>query len=92
MLQVLAKNCKDGKRLKLDDGLVMRCKNNTWIPKQKRAGPGGPPCEDNPTLKANGTCSALRGDCLQFTDKGAEMDRDCPGTCGGFNDFHFIIL
>jgi len=60
----------------------MRCKNNTWKAKQKKAGPGGPPCEDNPALEADGTCSALKGDCLQFTEKGAEMDRDCPGTCG----------
>ena len=84
MLQVLADICKNGEKVKLDKGLFMKCKNNIWKAVEKRAGPGGPPCEDNPTLAANGTCSMQRGDCKQFTAKGLEMDRDCAGTCGGF--------
>ena len=78
-MQVLAENCKEGKKMTLQKGLVMKCKNNAW-----KTGPGGPPCEDNPALVDNGTCSALMGDCLQFSEKGVEMDRDCAGTCGGF--------
>ena len=43
---------------------------------------GESPCTDDPSLSANGTCSADRGHCQQYTDAGADMDRDCPETCG----------
>ena len=60
----------------------MKCQNGQWkgVVKQKRGSPGGPPCTDSPAM--NNTCPAERGHCLQFTQKGAKMDGDCPGTCG----------
>ena len=62
----------------------MKCKHGVWVPQEKRAGPGAPPCVDNPALMANGSCSAnaKEGHCNQYTVKGQEIDRDCPGTCG----------
>ena len=62
----------------------MKCKHGVWVPQEKRAGPGAPPCVDNPALMANGSCSAnaKEGHCNQYTVKGQEIERDCPGTCG----------
>ena len=68
--------------MKLGKDLLMRCHNGSWKAVQKKSGLASKPCEDNSVLSANGTCSADRGHCSQFTDKGAEMDRSCPGTCG----------
>jgi len=75
-----AKVCKKKEILKLTKSLSMVCKRRQWVPKIRRAGPGAPPCEDNPSM-ANNTCPADRGHCKQFTERGEEMDRDCPGTC-----------
>ena len=83
-LQVSAQGCTDGDRVKLQRGLFMVCQNGTWIEHQTRgrSGPSAPPCEDDPAHLDNGSCSANRENCYQYTVKGAEMDRDCPGTCG----------
>ena len=64
----------------------MKCEEGIWvkIERKDRIGPQGPPCEDDAALAANGTCSTAKGHCLQYTEKGKEMDRDCPGTCGKF--------
>ena len=59
----------------------MVCKRNSWVPKEARAGPGAPPCEDNPSVGAD-QCSADSGHCHQMTEKGSAMDKDCAGTCG----------
>ena len=72
--------------MELKKGLTMMCKNGIWVKREKRTknGPQAPPCEDNVALAANGTCSSKKEHCNQFTIKGKEMDRDCPGTCGQF--------
>ena len=72
--------------MKLKKGLWMKCSEGEWvkIERKSRIGPQGPPCEDDAALAANGSCSADRGHCSQYTTKGQEMDRDCPGTCGKF--------
>jgi len=78
-----AQKCKNGQQFRLTKLITMKCAKKSWkaiIKGDKRAGPGGPPCEDNPSLP-NGTCSADRGHCMQFTVKGTQMDKDCPGTC-----------
>ena len=80
----MGEDCKEGEKVRLQKGLQMRCIGGVWIAKEGRAGPNAPPCQDDPALGANGTCSAQQGHCLQFTVKGAEMDKDCPGTCGQF--------
>ena len=56
----------------------MKCKKGSWKVKEARADPGAPPCEDNPDI----SCVDNEGQCNQFTEKGNEMERDCPGTCG----------
>ena len=88
VLQVFAEQvCKNKEKVRLQKkpSLTMECKKGDWYPNEGRSGPGGPPCEDNPALLANGTCSADRGACSQFTERGLEMDRDCAGTCGQYN-------
>ena len=60
--------------------IQMRCVKGNWVVRMPRSGPGGPPCEDDPAN--NGTCSANVGHCLQMTEAGMKMDKDCPGTCG----------
>merc|ERR1712106_641012 len=80
-IQVFGDNCKEGERKKLTKGLYMKCEEGEWVKIEKRAGPGGPPCKDDPSKSLAGTCSADQGHCSQYTVKGAEMDRDCPGTC-----------
>ena len=84
LLQISCQECQKGDVLHLSNQVKMKCKNGVWVPREKRAGPGAPPCIDNPALVANGICSAnaKEGHCNQFTVKGKEMDRDCPGTCG----------
>ena len=89
-MQVCADNCVDGEKVKLKKGLWMKCSEGEWekIERKSRIGPQGPPCEDDAALAANGSCSADRGHCSQYTTKGQEMDRDCPGTCGKFFTKH----
>ena len=81
-LQVFADECTEKKPLRLVKGLKMKCLKGQWVPVQRRGGPSGPPCEDDASLSAQGTCSADKGHCSQYTQKGAQMDKDCPGTCG----------
>ena len=78
-MQVSADNCTHGERVNLEPGLWMVCTNGTWVEQQVRSrnGPQTKPCED-----LNNTCSANSGHCHQYTAAGAEMTRDCPGTCG----------
>ena len=61
----------------------MECKKGEWEPLlvKKKGRISSPPCEDNPSLP-DGSCSADEGHCHQYTEAGARMDRDCPGTCG----------
>ena len=60
----------------------MKYKKGEWKPLVKKKGRiSSPPCEDNPSLP-DGSCSADEGHCQQYTEAGARMDRDCPGTCG----------
>ena len=79
--QVAQETCEKGEKVTLTDELSMVCRKAGWTPKQKqdRAKPGAPPCEDS---IGEDQCQADRGHCLQYTDKGQEMDRTCPGTCG----------
>merc|ERR1712106_1200468 len=79
-IQVFGDNCKEGEKKKLTPGLWMKCKEGEWVKIETRR-PGGPPCTDDPSKSLAGTCSADQGHCSQYTVKGAEMDRDCPGTC-----------
>ena len=58
-------------------------KNNIWEPtgkamKRDRARPGARPCEDS---IEEDVCLVDRGHCQQYTKKGQDMDRICPGTC-----------
>jgi len=74
--------CKKRTRIGIGKGeSLCQNKKGDWIhiiKNGKRAqGPGGAPCTD----AANATCSADRGHCNQYTVKGEEMDRVCPGTC-----------
>jgi len=74
-------DCQKGESVKLQKGLQMVCTDrNTWEPreggKRNRVNPGGPPCQDSVD-----TCQADRGHCNQYTERGAEMERVCPGTC-----------
>ena len=83
LLKVLGeKDCENGEKkvIQKDPKIEMVCKNGKWVWNRKRSAPGGPPCTDSPAM--NNTCPAERGHCLQFTQKGAKMDGDCPGTCG----------
>ena len=83
LLKVLGeKVCENGEKkvIQKDPKIEMVCKNGKWVWNRKRSAPGGPPCTDSPAM--NNTCPAERGHCLQFTQKGAKMDGDCPGTCG----------
>ena len=82
LFQVLAQDCKKGENVTLEEGLVMKCKKGKWKLKGDRAAanPGAPPCEDNPSV----SCAVQNGNCNQYTQKGIDMDRDCPGTCGKF--------
>ena len=79
--QVFADDCGGETRKVLGNGIVMQCRKGIWKMSQKSK-PKGPPCTDDPSLSANGTCSADQGHCSQYTDAGADMDRDCPETCG----------
>merc|ERR1712106_814129 len=77
-IQVFGDICEEGEKQKLTKGLYMKCIDGEWVKVEKRkSGPGGPPCTDDPSK----SCSADQGHCSQYTVKGAEMDRDCPGTC-----------
>ena len=74
--------------MRLDDKRIsMKCKNGIWTAKTKekgtkdRSGRNAAICEDDSSL-APGFCSAEEGHCLQYTDDGAKMDKNCPGTCG----------
>jgi len=58
----------------------MGCRKGVWKV-SKRSKPNGPPCTDDPSLSANGTCAADRGHCQQYTNAGVDMDRVCPETC-----------
>jgi len=80
---ISCQECEKGEVLTLSKLVKMKCKKGVWKPQEKRAGPGAPPCVDNPVLVENGSCldNAKKGHCNQFTVKGQEMDRDCPGTC-----------
>jgi len=79
-IQIFAQECKEKKSLNLKDGLKMKCRRGEWTPVVKRSGPSGPPCEDDSSLLDQ--CSNDQGHCHQYTDKGVQMDKDCPGTCG----------
>eukprot|EP00091_Calanus_sinicus_P003600 TRINITY_DN13773_c0_g1_i1.p1 TRINITY_DN13773_c0_g1~~TRINITY_DN13773_c0_g1_i1.p1 ORF type:complete len:139 (-),score=5.02 TRINITY_DN13773_c0_g1_i1:48-464(-) len=78
--KIFADDCGGEKYKELGNGVVMRCRKGVWRV-SKRSQPKGPPCSDDPSLSANGTCLAERGHCQQFTVAGADMDRDCPETC-----------
>ena len=80
-MQVSAQSCED-ETVKLQKGLWMMCVDGAWVPRESRRGSSAPPCEDDAALTANGTCAADRSHCHQYTEAGAEMTRDCPGTCG----------
>ena len=75
--------CK-GTKIDIGGNQFLCEKNGKWVhevfnQKKTRAGvPGGAQCTD----AANTTCFADRGHCNQYTIKGEEMDRVCPGTCG----------
>ena len=87
-LQVLGEEvCKKGEKkiLQRKPKIVMRCDGKgEWNQEKQRSAPGGPPCTDSPAM--NNTCPAERGHCLQYTQKGAKMDADCPGTCGMYDN------
>merc|ERR1712106_347381 len=82
LIQIFAEECKEKQPLQLNAKLKMKCLDGKWVPIEKRGGPPGPPCEDDRMLLAQGFCSANQGQCNQYTKKGVEMDKDCPGTCG----------
>eukprot|EP00092_Neocalanus_flemingeri_P014015 GFUD01015120.1.p1 GENE.GFUD01015120.1~~GFUD01015120.1.p1 ORF type:complete len:423 (-),score=74.35 GFUD01015120.1:253-1521(-) len=88
---VFGDDCENGdvQILKRKPRLEMKCVKGKWIKKERRGGggqPGAPPCQDDPAMAANGTCEADRAECLQFSEKGAKMDKDCPGTCESCDD------
>ena len=87
-------DCKDGEKVTLQKNPLLRmvCKNGAWVVREGRAAPGSLPCEDKAELSANGTCLAEEGHCLQYTEKGAEMDRDCAGTCGQFSSYRYRLI
>ena len=67
----------------------MICRRETWVPLvRNRAGPGAPPCEDDPSVGSD-QCSADRGHCHQMTETGSAMDMDCAGTCGLYSILGF---
>ena len=69
----------------------MKCMDGQWKSRitidfrggrTRNAGPPSP-CNDAPGM--NSTCAADKGHCLQYTEEGKRMERDCAGTCGQFN-------
>ena len=58
----------------------IKCRQGRWSPVQKRAALTSTPCEDS----LNATCLIDKAYCNQYTEKGAEMEKSCPGTCGMF--------
>merc|ERR1711915_150659 len=72
-------SCTNGDKVKLDNGILMRCINGDWMPIRRRNVPVGPPCED--MSNNNSTCAARRGHCNQYTTAGQLMDQECAGTC-----------
>ena len=82
---VALESCTDGDKVKLDNGILMRCINGDWMPIRRRNAPVGPPCED--MSNNNSTCAARRGHCNQYTTAGQLMDQECAGTCGSFDQF-----
>jgi len=81
VIQISAEECVGKRKVKLDKDITMQCRGGIWKAVQRKSALASKPCEDNAELSANGTCSADRGHCQQFTQKGSEMDRSCPGTC-----------
>ena len=59
-MQVSLENCKEGEIVRLKKGLLwMKCKNGTWIKREKRNLNRQPPCEE-PALLIEDTAASLQ--------------------------------